>query len=136
MTANVSLNYSQSIKIKIEPSDGGTIVPSTHCPTLLKFIYSEKATKILRNLHLTFDHSTHSQKLGEDFTKFCGLLRIYAGPPLLLRPCLNFGLQLNLSQPGGQIIPTTVLRAPPDLQTLQAGVCCGPCNPSKWEADI
>ena len=44
---------------------------------LVKFIYSEKATKILRNLHLTFDHSTHSQKLGEDFTKFCDLLRIY-----------------------------------------------------------
>ena len=33
--------------------------------------------KILRNLHLTFDHSTYSQKLGEDFAKFCGLLRIY-----------------------------------------------------------
>ena len=43
----------------------------------VKFIYSEKATKILRNLHLTFDHSTHSQKLDEDFTKFCGILRIY-----------------------------------------------------------
>ena len=29
----------------------------------LKFIiYSEKATKILRNLPLTFDHSTYSQK--------------------------------------------------------------------------
>ena len=33
--------------------------------------------KILRNLHLTFDYSTYSQKLGEDFAKFCGLLRIY-----------------------------------------------------------
>ena len=33
--------------------------------------------KILRNLHLTFDYATHSQKLGEDFAKFCGLLRIY-----------------------------------------------------------
>ena len=32
---------------------------------------------ILRNLHLTFDYSTYSQKLGEDFAKFCGLLRIY-----------------------------------------------------------
>ena len=31
----------------------------------------------MQNLHLTFDHSTHSQKLGEDFTRFCGLLRIY-----------------------------------------------------------
>ena len=43
----------------------------------LKFIYSEKATQILRNLPLTFDHSTYSQKLAEDFAKFCGLLRIY-----------------------------------------------------------
>ena len=43
----------------------------------LKFIYSEKATKILRNLPLTFDYSAYSQKLGEDFAKFCGLLRIY-----------------------------------------------------------
>ena len=33
--------------------------------------------KILWNLHLTFDYSTYSQKLGEDFAKFCGLLRIY-----------------------------------------------------------
>ena len=44
---------------------------------LVKFIYSEKATKILRNLPLTFDYSTYGQKLGEDFAKFCGLLRIY-----------------------------------------------------------
>ena len=43
----------------------------------LKFIYSEKATKILRNLPLTFDYSTYGQKLREDFAKFCGLLRIY-----------------------------------------------------------
>ena len=27
--------------------------------------------------------------------------------------------QLTLSQPGGQIMPTTVLRAPPDFQTLR-----------------
>ena len=33
--------------------------------------------KILRNLHLTFDYSTYSQKLVEDFAKSCGLLRIY-----------------------------------------------------------
>ena len=33
--------------------------------------------KILRNLRLTFDYSTYSQKLGEAFAKFCGLLRIY-----------------------------------------------------------
>ena len=33
--------------------------------------------KILRNLHLTFNYSTYSQKLEEDFAKFCGLLRMY-----------------------------------------------------------
>ena len=33
--------------------------------------------KILKNLHLTFDYSTYSQKLSEDFAKFCGLLKIY-----------------------------------------------------------
>ena len=27
--------------------------------------------------------------------------------------------QLTLSQPGGQIMPTTVLQAPPDFQTLR-----------------
>ena len=43
----------------------------------VKFIYSEKAIKFLRNLPLTFDYSTYGQKLGEDFAKFCGLLRIY-----------------------------------------------------------
>ena len=33
--------------------------------------------KILQNLHLTFECMYCSQKLGEDFAKFCGLLRIY-----------------------------------------------------------
>ena len=33
--------------------------------------------KILRNLPLTFDCMYCSQKLVEDFAKFCGLLRIY-----------------------------------------------------------
>ena len=31
----------------------------------------------MRNLHLTFDWHYIGQKLGEDFAKFCGLLRIY-----------------------------------------------------------
>ena len=46
-------------------------------PIWIKFIYSEKAFKILRNLHLTFDSHYIGQKYGEDFAKFCGLLRIY-----------------------------------------------------------
>ena len=36
----------------------------------VKFIYSEKATKILRNLPLTFDCMYCSQKLVEDFAQF------------------------------------------------------------------
>ena len=31
----------------------------------------------MRNLHLTFDWHYIGQKYGGDFTKFCGLLRIY-----------------------------------------------------------
>ena len=31
----------------------------------------------MQTLHLTFDCMYCSQKLGEDFAKFCGLLRIY-----------------------------------------------------------
>ena len=31
----------------------------------------------MRNLPLTFDNSTYSQKKGEDFAKSCGLLMIY-----------------------------------------------------------
>ena len=33
--------------------------------------------KILQNLPLTFDCSIYSQKLGEDFARFCGLLWTY-----------------------------------------------------------
>ena len=32
--------------------------------------------------------------------------------------------QLTLSQPGGQIMPTTVLQAPPDFQTLRRPCIC------------
>ena len=44
-------------------------------------MYTEKATKfckILQNFDLTFVLCSASQKLGEDFAKFCDLLRIYA----------------------------------------------------------
>ena len=33
--------------------------------------------KTLQNLHLTFDWHYIGQNWGEDFAKFCGLLRIY-----------------------------------------------------------
>ena len=44
--------------------------------TFIKFIYSEKATKLLRNLHRKFDWHYIGQIYG-DFAKFCGRLRIY-----------------------------------------------------------
>ena len=37
----------------------------------------------------------------------------------VLQPPQYLTDQLTLSQPGGQIIPTTVLPAPPDFQTLR-----------------
>ena len=43
----------------------------------VKFIYSEKATKFLRNLHLFLTGTSASQKKVEISKKFCGLLRIY-----------------------------------------------------------
>ena len=36
-----------------------------------------KGHKILQDLHLNFDWHSIRQKQGEDFAKFCGLLRIY-----------------------------------------------------------
>ena len=33
------------------------------------------------------------------------------------KPTWNFGVQLTLLQPGGQIVPTTLLLAHPDLKT-------------------
>ena len=45
---------------------------------MFKFIYVFwEGHKILRNLYLTFVLWSASQKLGEDFAKFSGLLRIY-----------------------------------------------------------
>ena len=44
----------------------------------VKFIYSEKATKFCEIFPLLLTACTVlSQKQGEDFAKFCGLLRIY-----------------------------------------------------------
>ena len=45
--------------------------------TLLKLLIFREGHKILQNLPLTFAYSTYSQKLGEDFEKICGLLRMY-----------------------------------------------------------
>ena len=46
-------------------------------PDLYKVHIFWEGHKILRNLPLTFDCMYCSQKLGEDFAKFCGLLKIY-----------------------------------------------------------
>ena len=59
--------------------------------------------KILRNLHLTFDCSTYSQNLGEDFAKFCGLLRIYELYFLMFNNFGNPFLKLNVIKERSQI---------------------------------
>ena len=43
----------------------------------VKFIYSEKATKFLRNLHRRFVLCSNGQIYCRDFAKFCDILRIY-----------------------------------------------------------
>ena len=42
----------------------------------VKFIYSETATKFLRNLHQLFDRLYIGQIIGGDFSKIWGLLSI------------------------------------------------------------
>ena len=59
--------------------------------------------KISRNLPLTFDYSTYSQRLGEDFAKFCGVLRIYE---LYSKKILiNQNIFLNQSTSSGILLP-------------------------------
>ena len=55
----------------------GLIVMPWGIFALVKFVYSEKATKILRNLHLFLTGTSTSQKKVEISQKICGLLRIY-----------------------------------------------------------
>ena len=43
----------------------------------LKFIYSEKATRFLKNLHRRFDRCYKEQIYGGDLAKTCGHLKIY-----------------------------------------------------------
>jgi hypothetical protein len=46
--------------------------------------------------------------------------------------------QLTLSQPGGQIMPTTVLQAPPDFQTLRRPwhIVLGKLKSGKWDCSV
>ena len=43
-----------------------------------------------------------------------------------LQPLQFLAKQLTLSQPGGQIMPTPVLQAPPDFHTLRRAWYVGP----------
>ena len=46
-------------------------------PSFGKYVMDAAIYLRLGTIVLTFDYSTYSQKLGEDFAKFGGLLRIY-----------------------------------------------------------
>ena len=67
---------------------------SSHMWSINKVHIFCEGHKILRNLPLTFDSSTYSQKLGEDFAKLYGLLRIYelyaSGKFFLILITINF----------------------------------------------
>ena len=55
----VSPNYSQSIKVNIGPSSsGGTIIPSSHCPTVLYWRLSDFATESFRPSFLKINKIT------------------------------------------------------------------------------
>ena len=45
--------------------------------SVVKFIFSKKATKIDEIFNVDLTHTTERQITGEDFFKFCGLLRKY-----------------------------------------------------------
>ena len=71
--------YTRSFPLQSSP-DGLAGAPGIGQPSKppdLQFIYSEKATKSLRNLHLVLTGTSISQKKGKVSQKFCGLLRIY-----------------------------------------------------------
>ena len=57
--------------------NGDQLISKLVISNLFKVHIFWKGHKILRNLHLTFDCIYCSQKLGEDFAKFCGLHKIY-----------------------------------------------------------
>ena len=58
-------------------SVGDSMAQKGHFKFNIKVHIFWEGHKILRNLHLTFDCMYCGQKLGEDFAKFCGLLRKY-----------------------------------------------------------
>ena len=70
-------NYNDWIKGKLSKSQTKWTGLVFAVPIFRKVHIFWEGHKILRNLPLTFDYSTYSQKLEEDFAKFCGLLRIY-----------------------------------------------------------
>ena len=80
-------SYSADIPLLSQVSGRENVILAFKAPNIFWFSvrssHSVKAHifweghKFFRNLPLTLDYSTYSQKIGEDFTKCCGLLRIY-----------------------------------------------------------
>ena len=62
---------------------------STHNNLHVKVHIFLEGHKILRNLHLTFDWHYIGKKKGEDFAKFCGLLRVYELYKNCTRNCIR-----------------------------------------------
>ena len=67
--------------------------------------------EVSRDIHIwNLNRLTHMYVLA-----YLNFIRVYLCSPHVR----NLAKQLTLSQPGGQIISTTVLRAPPEFQTLR-----------------
>ena len=65
-------------------------------PTLIKFIYSEKAMQFCEISTVGLSNVCNGQIYGGDFAKFCGLIRIYE-------------LYYSPSYPGFSDLPTALL---------------------------
>ena len=82
--------------------------------TVSKVLMHKSSSGIHISIRYVFLAYFYHKKYFSVFSLLC--LSTFSGAPRLLRPprpgpCLNFGLQLTLSQPGGHIMPTTVLWA-------------------------
>ena len=86
--ATILLNYSQSIKINIGPSDGRTIVPTTHHPTVLYWRLLDFKTRVDRNIP-EFNNFSGSifLRLGFRRTQIFYYSRVYAA---------NFGYEISI----------------------------------------
>ena len=90
--------------------------------SLLKFIYSEKATKFCKIFILLLSYVVPVKREGEDFAKFCGLLRIYELYEVKKNNFAKFFSLRHVRSPfltSQRRVSTLVSRAPSHQQVLK-----------------